>query len=71
MLRDMKIEELPGYKIALERGVERGMERGMEKGIAQNAMENAIIMVNKFKLSVEDVAKELDISLDELKKRLK
>ncbi len=66
MLRDMKIEELPGYKIALERGV----ERGMQKGIAQTTLDNAIIMVNKFKLSVEDVAKELNISLDELKRHL-
>jgi len=63
MLRDMKIEELPGYKIALERGEERGEERGI--------IEAAITMINKFKLSVEDVAKELNISIEELKKHLK
>ncbi|MEA3490772.1 MAG: hypothetical protein U9R27_02640 [Campylobacterota bacterium] len=63
MLRDMKIEELPGYKIALERGEERGISQGM--------ITTAITMINKFKLSVEDVAKELNISIDELKKHLK
>jgi len=71
MLRDMNLEELPGYRIALERGMERGIERGMERGIAQTTIQNAIIMVKKFKLSVEDVAKELNVSLDELKKHLK
>jgi len=27
MLRDMQIENLPGYKIALERGIERGFRK--------------------------------------------
>lgn len=67
MLRDMKIEELPGYKIALERGEERGLSQGLSQGI----IKTAITMINKFKLSVEDVAKELDISVDELKRHLK
>ncbi len=67
MLRDMKIEELPGYKIALERGEERGVKMGLSQGI----IETAITMINRFKLSVEDVAKELNISIDELKKHLK
>ena len=42
MLRDMKIEELPGYKIALERGEERGLSRGITQGI----IETAITMIN-------------------------
>ena len=40
MLRDMKIEELPGYKIALERGEERGLSQGI--------IETAITMIKKF-----------------------
>jgi hypothetical protein len=63
MLRDMKLEDLPSYEI--------GMERGLSQGISQGVIKTAITMIEKFKLSVEDVAKELNISLDELKKHLK
>ncbi|SFV57526.1 hypothetical protein MNB_SV-6-766 [hydrothermal vent metagenome] len=70
MLRDMKIEELPGYKIALERGEERGIKKGLSQGLSQGIIETAITMINRFKLSIEDVAKELNISIDELKKHL-
>ncbi len=63
MLRTVKIEELPSYQLVLEKGVEKGLSEGIIK--------TAITMIHKFKLSVEDVAKELNISLDELKKHLK
>jgi hypothetical protein len=63
MLRDVKIEDLPSYQLVLE--------RGLSKGLSQGIITTAITMINKFKLSVEDVAKELNISLDELKKHLK
>ncbi len=63
MLKNVKIEELPSYQLVLEKGVERGLSQGIIK--------TAITMIHKFKLSVEDVAKELNISLDELKKHLK
>ncbi|SFV64060.1 hypothetical protein MNB_SV-6-261 [hydrothermal vent metagenome] len=62
MLRDMKIEELPGYKIALERGEERGISKGI--------IETAITMIKEFNLSIDMVAKKLNISIDELKKYL-
>jgi predicted transposase/invertase (TIGR01784 family) len=71
MLRDMKIEELPGYKIAPERGEERGMEKGISQGISQGVLQTAITMIKEFNLSVEIVAKKLNISIDELKKHLK
>jgi len=67
MLRDVKLEDLPSYQIAME----RGMERGKEKWVSQTIISTAITMITKFKLSVEDVAKELNISIDELKKHLK
>jgi len=62
MLRDIKLEDLPSYQI--------GMERGKEKWLSQGMIETATKMITKFKLSVEDVAKELNISIDELKKHL-
>jgi len=71
MLRDMKIEELPGYKIAHERGEARGMSLGISQGISQGILETAITMIKEFNLSVEAVAKKLNISIDELKKHLK
>ena len=74
MLRTTKLEDLPSYQIALERGIERGMTRGMNiginKGLSQGVLNTAITMINRFKLSIEDVAKELNISIDELKKHL-
>jgi predicted transposase YdaD len=62
MLRDMKLEELPSYQI--------GMERGVSQGISQGITSSAIKMITKFKLSIEEVAKELNISIDELRKHL-
>jgi len=62
MLRDMKLEELPSYQI--------GMERGVSQGISQGIISSAIKMITKFKLSIEEVAKELNISIDELRKHL-
>ncbi len=59
MLRDIRYEDLPSYEI------------GMERGISQGVIKTAITMISKFKLSVEDVSKELNISIDELKKHLK
>lgn len=64
--------------VDLERGIERGIERGMtrgmnigiNKGLSQGVLNTAITMINRFKLSIEDVAKELNISIDELKKHL-
>jgi predicted transposase/invertase (TIGR01784 family) len=63
MLRDVKMEDLPSYQIA--------MERGMTKGISQGIISTAIMMIKEFNLSVEQVAQKLNISIDELKKHLK
>ena len=78
MLRDIKYEDLPSYEIGMEKGMERGLERGMERGFSKGVtqgkidgvIDTAITMITKFKLSAEDVAKELNISIDELKKHL-
>jgi len=66
MLRDMKFEDLPSYQIGMERGVTQGISQGISQGI----IHSAIKMIEKFKLSIEEVAKELNISIDELKKHL-
>jgi predicted transposase YdaD len=42
------------------------LEQGLELGIIQTA----ITMLMKFKLPIEEVAKELDISVDELQEYL-
>jgi len=70
MLRDIKLEDLPSYQIVMERGFNRGISQGLSQGISQGIINTAIKMITKFKLSVEDVAKELNISIDELKKHL-
>jgi len=67
MLRTMTYEDLPSYHAGLERGLERGIERGIEK----KAIEDAIIMIKKFNINPEMVAKELKISLDLILKKLK
>jgi len=70
MLRDIKLEDLPSYQIAMERGKEKWVSQGLSQGISQTIIENAIIMVEKFKISIEDVSRELNISVDELKRHL-
>ena len=48
------IEKTPFYKIGIERGAE------------QATLKNAMIMIEKFKLSVDDIVKELNIKKEEL-----
>ncbi len=48
------IERMPSFSI--------GMERGEEKGI----FDTAIVMINKFNLSIDDIVKELNIKKEEL-----
>lgn len=67
MLRDIKYEDLPSYEIGMERGISQGFSQGISEGV----LNTAIKMINKFKLSIEDVADELNISIDELKKHIK
>ncbi|RLA74175.1 MAG: hypothetical protein DRG30_05550 [Epsilonproteobacteria bacterium] len=79
MLRTTKLEDLPSYQIALERGEARGITkgeargeaRGITKGISQGIVEAATTMIKEFNLSVEMVAKKLNISIDELREHLK
>ena len=83
MLREINYENLPSYEIGLEKGIERGIERGIKRGIergrsqglrqglSQGVINTAITMIKEFNLSIEVVAKKLNISIDEIKKHLK
>jgi len=78
MLRDIKLEDLPSYQIVMERGFNRGisqgisqgLSQGLSQGISQGIINTATTMIKEFNLSVEMVAKKLNISIDELKKHL-
>ena len=74
MLRDMKLEELPSYQIAIERNkdkwVSQGISMGKQEGIIEATLKTAIMMIKEFHLSIEQVASKLNISIDELKKHL-
>ncbi len=47
------------------------MERGVERGKLEGKLETARIMINKFGLSVENIAQELGLSIEALKTYLK
>ena len=51
-------------------GVELGVELGMEKGIEKGNFQTIINLISKGKLSLEDGAEELGISVEDLKMRL-
>ena len=62
MLREIRYEKLPSYEIAMERTTER---------VTKNAtIQTAMTMIKEFKLDVKEVAKKLNIPLDELMKHL-
>jgi predicted transposase/invertase (TIGR01784 family) len=65
-----KLAILKAKEDGLEEGIERGMKKGIELGMEQGVINSAIKMITKFKLSIEEVAKELNISIDELEKHL-
>ncbi len=46
-------------------------QMGVEKGKAEERFESAIIMIEKFKLSIDDIVKELNIKKEELLEYMK
>ena len=52
------IEKIPLYQI--------GVERGIKSGKKENSFENAIIMIEKFKLYIDDIVRELNLKKEEL-----
>jgi len=63
MLRDIKMEDLPSYSL--------GYKSGISQGITQGIIDTATMMIKEFNLSVEAVAKKLNISIEEIKRHLK
>ena len=57
------IEKTPFYQI----GVEQGVAKGIEKGI----FDTAIVMIEKFNLSIDEIVKELNIKKEELLEYMK
>ena len=51
-------------------GVELGMEKGLEKGLEKGNIQTIINLITKGKLTLEDGAEELGISVEDLKMRL-
>ncbi len=71
MLRDIDITKLPSYELGIEKGIKDGLEIGIEKGIEKGKLTTAIIMIDKYGLSIKEVSKDLGIPIEELKKSLK
>ena len=60
MLRDINFEKLPLIR--------RSYELGVDEGKLEGKLEGAIVMIDKFGLSIEDVSKEFDIPITEILK---
>jgi len=57
------IEKTPFYQI--------GVKTGVAKGIKEATFKNAMVMINRFKLSIDDTVKELHIKKEELLEYMK
>ena len=52
-------------------GLYDGEKKGEKRGEMRRKLEDAIIMVEKFKIDIKDVSRELKVPIEEIKKRLK
>jgi len=66
MLRDIKMEDLPSYSL----GYKKAILNEKDAWLSQGLIDTAIMMIKEFNLSVEAVAKKLNISIDEIKNHL-
>jgi hypothetical protein len=65
------IEKIPFFQDGVKVGIAQGIERGIEKGKLEERFDNAIVMIEKFKLSIDDIVKELNIKKEELLEYMK
>ncbi len=74
MLSAVRIEDLPSYELGMERGVDKGLSQGITQGITQGIsqghLESAVIFVSEMGLNPDDVARKLNIPVEEILKRL-
>ena len=66
MLRDIKMEDLPSYSL----GYKKAILNEKDAWLSQGVIDTATMMIKEFNLSVEAVAKKLNISIDEIKNHL-
>ncbi len=73
-LMDIKWEDLPSFDLGLEVGEKRGEKKGEEKGKKEGEkigkIKSATIMVKEFNLEPIEVAKKLNIDVNDLLKEL-
>ena len=71
MIRTIRYEELPSYEIGLEKGIEEGIEKGLKRGLLNGKLERTTTMITEFGLPVDEVARKLKISIDDINRYLK
>ncbi len=75
MIRTTRYDELPSFEIGFQKGIEKGIERGREEGIKQGKEEERFrsmsIMIQKFGLPVEQIAKEYGVKVEEIQEYIK
>ena len=66
----LELGKLQGIELGKKQGMELGKLHGLNQGMAKAKLDSAVIAVKKFNLSVEDVAREYGVPVDEIKKIL-
>jgi len=70
-LQNLTWEDLPSYEIGLERGIQQGMQQGMQRGLKQGVLKGKVITLYELDFPIEEIAKKLNLSVEEVKKTLK
>ena len=63
MLSEFSFEKLPSYEVGIQRGIQKGKKEGL--------LESAVALIKEFNLSVESVAKKLNIPSKEILEYMK
>lgn len=65
------LEKTPLYQIGMEKGISDGMAKGISQGKKETKLQDAMIMIDKFNISIDLIIKEFDIKKDELLEYIK
>ena len=60
-----------GIEKVIEKGIEKGIEEGIRKGKEEERFRNMAIMIQKFGLPVEQIAKEYGVKVEEIQEYMK